>query len=114
LRFGTGLTLEEVIVRHALGMAIPSMEREQRAAGVMMVPIPTAGTLAAVRGKEAAAAVPGIEDVTILIRRGQKVVPLPEGSRYLGFILARSETPAQVETALRTAHACLEFEITAN
>lgn len=111
LRFGTGFTLEEVIIRHALGMTIPSLEREPRAAGVMMIPIPRAGTLAAVRGKKAAAAVAGIEDVSILVRRGQKVVPLPEGSRYLGFILARGDTPSRVETALRTAHRCLEFEI---
>ncbi len=111
LRFGTGLTLEEVIVRHALTMEIPSLERERQAAGVMMIPIPKAGTLAGVRGLDAARVVAGIEEITILIRRGQKVIPLPEGSRYLGFILARSETPAQVEVALRTAHGCLEFEI---
>jgi biotin carboxylase len=111
LRFGTGLTLEEVIIRHALGMGIPSLEREHRAAGVMMIPIPNAGTLVDVRGREAARNVPGIEDVTVLIRRGQKVVPLPEGSRYLGFILARGATPEQVEAALREAHRCLAFDI---
>jgi hypothetical protein len=77
----------------------------------MMVPIPAAGRLVEVRGKEAAKAVGGIEEVTILIRRGQRVVPLPEGSRYLGFILARGETPEQVEAALRQAHKALEFEI---
>jgi biotin carboxylase len=111
LRFGTGLTLEEIIVRHALGMDIPSLEREHRAAGVMMIPIPNAGRLRDVRGKKEARAVPGIEDVTILIRRGQSVVPLPEGKRYLGFIFARGETPDVVESALREAHRCLEFEI---
>lgn len=111
LCFGTGLTLEEVIVRHALGLDIPTLERERRAAGVMMIPIPAAGKLVAVRGKEAAKAVGGIEEVTILIRRGQRVVPLPEGSRYLGFILARGETPEQVEASLRQAHKALEFEI---
>jgi hypothetical protein len=111
LRFSTGFTLEEVIIRHALGMTIPSLEREQRAAGVMMIPVPKAGTLVAVRGKKAAEAVAGVEDVSILVRRGQTVVPLPEGSRYLGFILARGDTPSRVETALRTAHRCLEFEI---
>jgi biotin carboxylase len=111
LRFGTGLTLEEIIIRHALGMEIPSLERERRAAGVMMIPIPKAGKLVDVRGREAARGVLGIEEVTILIRRGQKVVPLPEGSRYLGFIVARGGTPEQVETALREAHRCLEFDI---
>lgn len=112
LRFGTGLTLEEIIVGHALGMKIPSLERERRAAGVMMIPIPNAGKLVDVRGRETARGVPGIEEVTILMRRGQKVVPLPEGSRYLGFIVARGETPEQVEAALRQAHKCLQVEIT--
>ena len=111
LRFGTGLTLEEIIVRHALGMDIPSLERERHAAGVMMIPIPKAGRLRDVRGQENAKAVPGIEAVTILIRRGQSVVPLPEGQRYLGFIFARGESPDVVEAALREAHRRLEFEI---
>jgi biotin carboxylase len=111
LRFGTGLTLEEVIIRHALGMEIPPLERERRASGVMMIPIPKAGTLRDVRGKDQAKAVPGIEDVTIMIRRGQPVVPLPEGKRYLGFIFARGGTAEEVETALREAHRCLAFEI---
>ncbi len=111
LRFGIGLALEELIIRHALGMNIPSLERERCAAGVMMIPIPAAGRLVDFRGRAAAQAVRGVEEVTILIRRGQKVVPLPEGSRYLGFIVARGATPEQVEAALREAHRCLEFEI---
>jgi hypothetical protein len=64
-----------------------------------------------VRGLPAAKAVPGIEEVTITIHLGQEVVPLPEGSRYLGFIFARAETPTQVEAALRQAHQRLALEI---
>ena len=45
------------------------------------------------------------------MHRGQDVVPLPEGSRYLGFIFARAETPARAEAALREAHARLRFVI---
>ena len=63
----------------------------------MMIPIPRAGVLRAVRGREAALAVPGIEEVTISAHVGQELVPLPEGSRYLGFILARAESPEAVE-----------------
>ena len=111
LRFGTGLTLEEVIIRHALGMDIPSLEREGRAAGVMMIPIPKAGRLRDIRGPDEAKAVPGIEEVTIMIRRGQRVVPLPEGKRYLGFIFARGDSPEFVEAALREAHRHLAFDI---
>jgi biotin carboxylase len=111
LRFGTGMTLEEIILRHALGWPIDSLARERRPAGVMMIPIPRAGRLRAVRGTEAAGAVPGIEEVTITAHTGQDLVPLPEGWRYLGFIFARADTPDAVEAALRDAHARLIFDI---
>jgi biotin carboxylase len=109
LRFGTGLTLEDIILRRALGLPIASLEREGRAAGVMMIPIPRAGILEAVEGVEAAAAVALVEDVTISAHPGEALVPLPEGHRYLGFIFARGDTPAAVERALRDAHARLSF-----
>src|SRR2546426_2591495 len=111
LRFGTGMTLEELILRHALGRPIASLDRERSAAGVMMIPIPRAGRLRAVRGEDDARAVAGIEDVAITAHREQELVPLPEGWQYLGFIFARGETPAAVEAALRDAHARLSFEI---
>jgi len=111
LRFGTGMTLEELILRHALDWKIDSFDRERRPAGVMMIPIPKAGRLRAVRGKEVAEAVPDIEEVAITAHVGQELVPLPEGWQYLGFIFARAETPEAVERALRDAHARLSFEI---
>jgi biotin carboxylase len=111
LRFGTGMTLEEIILRHALGWPIASLTRERRPAGVMMIPIPRAGRLQAIRGTEAAGAVPGIEEVTITAHAGQDLVPLPEGWQYLGFIFARADTPDAVEAALRDAHARLTFDI---
>lgn len=111
LRFGAGMSLEEIILRHALGLPIASLERERRAAGVMMIPIPRGGILEEVEGLAEAQAVPLIEDVTISMHTGQEVVPLPEGSRYLGFIFSRAETPAQAEAALRRAHGHLRFVI---
>jgi biotin carboxylase len=111
LRFGTGMSLEEVILRHALGIELDSLERERQPAGVMMLPIPRAGVLQAVHGREAAEGVPGIEAVTITAHRGQELVPLPEGSSYLGFVFARAETPEAVEAALREAHRLLSFDI---
>jgi hypothetical protein len=77
----------------------------------MMIPIPKGGILEDVEGLDEALAVPGIEDVTISIHKGQEVVPLPEGSRYLGFIFSRAETPAAAEAALREAHRRLAFAI---
>jgi len=111
LSFGTGMSLEEIILRHATGAAEPSLTREERAAGVMMIPIPKAGVLHAVRGVAAAGAVPQIESVNITIHPGGEVVPLPEGGEYLGFIFARGEAPEDVEAALREAHRLLHFEI---
>jgi biotin carboxylase len=103
LRFGMGVSLEEVILRHAVGLPIASLRREDRAAGVLMLPIRQAGLLREVRGQEAARGLPGIEGVVITIPRGERLIPLPEGDRYLGFVFARAQTSAEVERALRTA-----------
>jgi hypothetical protein len=111
LSFGTGMSLEEIILRHALGWPIASLERERSAAGVMMIPIPRGGILERVNGLEAARAAPGIEGVTISMHQGQPIAPLPEGSAYLGFIFSRATTPAEAEASLRRAHALLEFTI---
>jgi biotin carboxylase len=112
LRFGDGdVSLEEVILRHALGRPLPSLERERRAAGVMMIPVPGAGALREVHGVAEARAVPLIEEITITAHLGQVLVPWPEGSRYPGFIFARGETPAAVEAALRAAHGRLHFRL---
>jgi len=90
-------------------MPIPTLQRERDAAGVMMIPIPGAGTLTEVRGVAEAHAVPHIESVEITARPGEVLIPFPEGFRYPGFIFARAETPDQVETALREAHRRLTF-----
>ncbi len=113
LRFGAGMSLEELILRQALGEAPAAIERERQAAGVLMIPVPGSGTLHAVHGLEAARAVPAIVDVEIAIPLTQPVVAWPEGHRYLGFIFARAERPEQAETALRRAHAALRFDIRA-
>ena len=111
LRFGTGMTLEEIVLRHALRWPIDSLQRETPAAGVMMIPIPRAGRLQAVHGREVAEQVAGVVEVAITIPVGQDVVPLPEGWQYLGFIFARAADPAGAESALRQAHARLRFDI---
>ena len=111
LRFGTGMSLEEIVLRHALDLPIASLERERQAAGVMMIPIPRAGVLESVQGVDEALAVPSVEEVTISAHPTQELVPLPEGSQYLGFIFARAADPAAAEAALRAAHARLRFVI---
>jgi biotin carboxylase len=111
LVFGTGVSLEELIVAHALGHPLDQVRREESAAGVMMLPIPRAGTLAGVSGRDRALAVPGIRGLEISIPTGRPVVPLPEGDRYLGFLFAGGEAPEEVEAALRRAHAALDIRI---
>src|SRR5213083_2781021 len=99
LEFGAGMCLEELILRQAIGDEITSIEREGYAAGVMMIPIPTAGMLKAVYGVDDALTVPQITGVEITAKLHHPLVPLPEGASYLGFIFARGDSPAEVETA---------------
>ncbi len=107
LRFGAAdASLEELIVRRAMGLPAPTWHQEG-ADGVMMIPIPRGGILKRVDGVEAARAVPLIQDVQITAPCNHPLTPLPEGSSYLGFIFARGDTPAQVEAALRAAHSHL-------
>ena len=113
LRFGAGLTLEEVLVAHAMGLPLASLRREARASGVMMLPIPRRGLLHGVRGVDAARAVAGVDDVVITVPPGREVVPLPDGDSYLGFLFAHADEPAGVEAALRQAHGRLAFDIRA-
>jgi hypothetical protein len=77
----------------------------------MMIPIPKGGSYERVEGVENAARVPGIDDVIITATEGQRLVPLPEGASYLGFLFARAESPGAVEAALRRSHAELRFHI---
>ena len=76
-----------------------------------MLPVPYSGVLRAVEGRDRAAAVPGITGVTITIPIGQRVRPLPEGDRYLGFIFAEAGTHGEVEQALTAARGQLRVEI---
>ena len=111
LRFSTGLSLEEVVLMHALGRDVTRLRRESRPAGVMMIPIPRAGILRGVSGLQEARSVGGIEDITISATLGKPLVPLPEGASYLGFLFARGASPARVEAALRAAHRRIAFDI---
>lgn len=110
LRFGLGMSLEELILRHALDLPVTDLKLSA-ASGVMMLPITRAGRLRHVGGRESAETVPGITSVDITIPVGREVRPLPEADRYLGFMFAQADTPAEVEAALRTAYAKLEVLI---
>ncbi len=109
LSFEDGATLEEVIVRHALGEDVSDMRRRAGASGVMMVPVPRAGIYHSVSGVPDAEAI--VEEVIITAKEGQRVLPLPEGNTYLGFLFAYGKTALSVEKRLRRAHSVLRFEI---
>jgi hypothetical protein len=111
LRFGSGASLEEIIIREALGMGLDGLTREDPASGVMMLPITAGGVIDEVTGQDRALAVDGVVGLEISIPPGRPVVPLPEGDRYLGFIFARAGTPDDVVEALRHAEACIEVHL---
>ena len=115
IRFSTGdggfATLEEVLLRHALGEPVETYRRINRASGVMMIPIPRRGVYRGVSGVGNARRITGIDDVIITAKPDSTLVPLPEGRSYLGFIFATNDSPASVEEALRRAHERLDFRI---
>lgn len=111
LRFEPDVPLEELILRHALGEDVAGVRLAGPASGVMMIPIPRDGVYESVDGLGRASAIEGVEDVIITAKQGQRLIPLPEGASYLGFIFGRADTPAEVELALRRSHAELRFHI---
>ena len=110
LRHALGMSLEELILRHALNLPLPQAQLDD-AAGVMMIPIPRRGIFLGVRHLEEALRVANISDIQITADPGQTIAPPPEGANYLGFIFARGTSPDAVESALRQAHQRLVFDI---
>jgi hypothetical protein len=105
------LTLEELLLRHALGEDPSPYVRESPASGVMMIPIPKRGVYRRVDGVDDARGVAGVDDIQITAKPDQRLVPLPEGASYLGFIFARGADSSDVDRALRDAHARLVFTV---
>ncbi|HZV87127.1 MAG TPA: ATP-grasp domain-containing protein [Candidatus Binatus sp.] len=104
--------LEELLLRHSLGLPGSDWPREQAASGVMMIPLPKSGVLERIEGEDAARNVPGITALEITARLHDYIAAWPEGSSYLGFLFATGNTADEVEQAIRTAHANLHFELT--
>jgi biotin carboxylase len=112
LNFGLmGTTLESLILRNAIGRSRDDMRRERVASGVLMIPTPTSGVLAAIAGESETREIPGITGMDFTIRPGGSVVAPPEGDRYLGFVYARADSPEEVESALRKAMSTLEVQL---
>jgi biotin carboxylase len=111
LRFGSQISLEELILRQALGENVENYRRESEASGVMMIPTPASGTLSKIDGLDKARQTDGISELVVSIPLGAELHRPPEGSQYLGFIFARGPEPGRVEAALRAAHSHLHFSI---
>ena len=105
------ISLEELILRHAIGEDISTWQREPAASAVMMIPVPSSGIFEKVDGLDEAKQAPHITDAQITARLHDQIVAWPEGSSYLGFIFAKAESPAAAEHALRDAHSKLHFQI---
>lgn len=103
--------LEELLLRHATGESPAEWRREGEASAVMMIPIQRGGIYRRTEGVDAARSVTGVTELHITAKPDQKLVPLPEGASYLGFIFARGASPDAVEHALREAHRRLTFVV---
>jgi biotin carboxylase len=108
---GAAVSLEATLLRHAVGADVTAVNRESRAAAVMMIPIPQRGLYRGVSGDDEARAIAGVTDIRITAKPGQLLEPLPEAGSYLGFIFAKGERAADAEAAVRAAHARLSFDI---
>jgi biotin carboxylase len=107
----TEMTLEELILRHACALPLGEPRLAPGAAGVLMLPVPVSGVLRGVPGAAEAAALPGVTGVELTIPVGQTVEALPEGDRYLGFVVARGDDAAGVESTLRSAWALIQADV---
>ena len=103
--------LEQLLLRHAIGEPVGGWTREAEASAVMMIPIPRSGVFRGATGVDEAKAVAGVDDVMITAKPDQRLLALPEGASYLGFIFAHAPTPEAAEQAVRTAHGCLRLTI---
>ena len=105
LRFGAPFcTLEQLLLRHALGEDVSSATAGAGKPWSDDDPHPARRGLPGVEGLEEARQVPGVEDIVITAKEGQEMLPLPEGSAYLGFLFFRAPSDDLVLDGLREVH----------
>lgn len=108
LEYSLGVKLEELVLKLLCKEQVV-FERNHQYPGVLMIPIKKKGLLKRVEGLLAANKVSNIQDIGIHIQPGYELVPLPEGSSYLGFIFALSDSFEETHRSLKTAYNELTF-----
>lgn len=108
IEFALGQKLEEVIIR-LMCLEKLALSTNRQHAGVLMIPIPKGGILKRVEGLLDARRVDHISSIEIHIQPGYELIPLPEGSSYLGFIFASAASYDDTLQALKSAHEKLKF-----
>jgi biotin carboxylase len=108
IEFSLQQKLEEIVIQGMCGQ-LPDPGKAQESAGVLMIPVKASGILKRVEGLTDALQVKFIKDIEIHIREGYELIPLPEGSSYLGFIFAQAPDYQQTYAALRNAYQKLNF-----
>jgi len=108
LEFKGGMSLEELILRSALGRNVEKTQLIDKAKGVMMMPTEKRGILREIHGIKAALAVKGITDLQTTIKPGEMLEPLPKGDRYLGFLFAEGKDQDTVIIVLQEAWSKIE------
>jgi cysteine synthase A len=109
IRLATGTVLLEQQVRAATGEP-PHLDREfTRQGGIRFLLADRPGRLAAVEGTDRAAAVAGVEQVTVTARPGTDVRPAVDAYGRLGYLIATSERPDEIERILDAAEREIRF-----
>jgi biotin carboxylase len=107
---GDDFNLEKLVISLAMDEDY-EISPPVEARGVMMIPIRERGILRRVEGLIEASRTEHVENIDIVIRPGNELIPLPEGNQYPGYIFARAESPEKVEAALRVAFEKLNFVV---
>ncbi|MFD4738941.1 pyridoxal-phosphate dependent enzyme [Streptomyces virginiae] len=113
IRLATGVDLLDAQLRAALGLPPHLKAEEAGHAGIQFLLADTDGTLTAVHGADAAAAVEGVESVLVTAAPGAPVRRPCSASDRLGHVIARHGEPEGVHAALDAARAQLRLDIEA-
>ncbi|MFE3629704.1 pyridoxal-phosphate dependent enzyme [Streptomyces goshikiensis] len=109
IRLATGTGLLEQQVRAATGQE-PFLEPEfGRQGGIRFLIAERAGRVLAIEGADRAAAVAGVDRVTVTVRPGAEVRPAQDAYGRLGYIIATSERPEEIEDVLDAAEREIRF-----